>query len=213
MATFIEKHEHQRICDFWKLLVNRLQATDGIILKERKGMFIIQSTQPSYSGHIFASSSCCTEYDGEVESELNGKICAGSLSRCGLRRSGSSVSEVAVTDRCQSDATQIELDFTVKCEQQLFVRTVTPCGEVGILQFDGYDTKQVFRPKQHGCGNGIWTIHVFQVIEHSEILLSTVSMPFNGVGTLYFAIGDDLHPTLVGKEFLHMPGACRKHSM
>ncbi|KAE9416473.1 hypothetical protein Angca_000054 [Angiostrongylus cantonensis] len=175
-------------------------------------MFIIQSNQPSYSGHTFASSSCCTEYNGKVESGLNEKS-SGGLSRCGLRRTGSNLSEVSVTDLCQSDATQVELDFTVKCKQQVFVRTVTPCGEVGTLQFDDYETKQVFRPKQHGCGNGIWAIHVFQVIDHSEILLSSVSMPFNGVGTLYFTIADDLHPTLVGKEFLHMSGACRKHSI
>ncbi|EYB81358.1 hypothetical protein Y032_0386g443 [Ancylostoma ceylanicum] len=44
-----------------------------------------------------------------------------------------------------------------------------------------------------------------------ETVLSTVTMPINGVGTLFFEVGDDLHPFLADKEFLHMTGACRKH--
>ncbi|KJH50154.1 hypothetical protein DICVIV_03717 [Dictyocaulus viviparus] len=176
-------------------------------------MFIIQSNKPSYSEHIFASSSCGTEYGGKVESELRTKNSIGGLPRCGLRRTGSNISEISLTHHCESDTTQIELDFTAKCDQQVLVRIVTPCGENGVLNFDKYDAEQVFRPKQHGCGNGVWTIHVFQMKDDSETILSSVSMPINGVGTLYFMIGDDFYPTLVGKEFLHMSGACRKHSV
>ncbi|XGW02782.1 hypothetical protein V3C99_014648, partial [Haemonchus contortus] len=170
-------------------------------------MFIIQSNQPNYCGHTFASSSCHTEYDGKVEAALQTKTALGGLSR-GLRRTGSNLSELSLSAICDSDATQIELNFDVKCSQHLFVRAETPCGELGMLEFTGNDVEQVFRPMQHGCGNGVWKI---EVIDESETVLSTLSMPINGVGILYFEIGDDMCPSLVGKEFLYKSGACRKH--
>ncbi|KAL6741057.1 hypothetical protein Aduo_014351 [Ancylostoma duodenale] len=173
-------------------------------------MFIIQSNQPNYCANTFASSSCHTEYDGKVESELQAKVSLGGLSR-GLRRTGSNLSELSLPDRCEYDVSQIELDFTTKCQQPVCVRVETPCGEIGTLEFNEFVTEQVFRPMQHGCGKGVWKIDVLQVVDQSEVVLSTVSMPINGVGTLFFVVGDDLSPYLADKEFLHMTGACRKH--
>ncbi|VDN33766.1 unnamed protein product, partial [Cylicostephanus goldi] len=68
-------------------------------------MFIIQSNQPSYCTNTFASGSCHTEYDGQVESALQTKCAMGGLSR-GLRRTGSNLSELSLSDRCDYDATQ-----------------------------------------------------------------------------------------------------------
>ncbi|KAK6030999.1 hypothetical protein OSTOST_02857 [Ostertagia ostertagi] len=102
----------------------------------------------------------------------------------------------------------IELNFDVKYQQHIFVRVETPCGEHGTLEFTDGDVEQVFRPMQHGCGNGVWKI---DVIDESETVLSSLSMPINGVGILYFEIGNDMCPSLIGKEFLHKSGACRKH--
>ncbi|WKY11513.1 hypothetical protein Q1695_003240 [Nippostrongylus brasiliensis] len=134
-------------------------------------MFIIQSNKPQYCGHTFASSSCHTEYDGKVEAALQHKTSLGGLSR-GLRRTGSNLSELSLTTICDADATQIELNFLVKCKQQqeqsVFVRVETPCGEVGIMEFSETleGQEQVFRPAQHGCGNGTWKVDVYQLIDN-----------------------------------------------
>ncbi|KAK6754526.1 hypothetical protein RB195_013493 [Necator americanus] len=175
-------------------------------------MFIIQSNQPNYCTNTFASSSCHTEYDGKVESALQAKTSLGGLSR-GLRRSGSNVSELSLPERCDYDVTQVEFDFSLKSQQSIHIRVETPCGEIGTLEFNEFITEHVFRPMQHGCGNGVWKIDVLQIVDGSETVRSSVSMPINGVGTLFFVIGDDLRPFLADKEFLNIPGACRKHSV
>ncbi|EYB81356.1 hypothetical protein Y032_0386g442 [Ancylostoma ceylanicum] len=131
-------------------------------------MFIIQSNQPNYCANTFASSSCHTEYDGKVESELQAKVSLGGLSR-GLRRTGSNLSELSLPDRCEYDVSQIELDFTTKCQQPVCVRVETPCGEIGTLEFNEFVTGQVFRPMQHGCGKGVWKIDVLQVVDERYV--------------------------------------------
>ncbi|VDM69688.1 unnamed protein product [Strongylus vulgaris] len=131
-------------------------------------MFIIQSNQPNYCGNSFASGSCHTEYDGQVESALQTKAALGGLSR-GLRRTGSNLSELSLSDRCDYDATQIELDFTIKHQQPVCIRVETPCGETGTLEFNDVITENVFRPMQHGCGKGVWKIYVLQTTEERYI--------------------------------------------
>ncbi|ETN81973.1 hypothetical protein NECAME_08275 [Necator americanus] len=127
-------------------------------------MFIIQSNQPNYCTNTFASSSCHTEYDGKVESALQAKTSLGGLSR-GLRRSGSNVSELSLPERCDYDVTQVEFDFSLKSQQSIHIRVETPCGEIGTLEFNEFITEHVFRPMQHGCGNGVWKIDVLQIVD------------------------------------------------
>uniref|UniRef100_A0A1I7XG19 CUB domain-containing protein n=1 Tax=Heterorhabditis bacteriophora TaxID=37862 RepID=A0A1I7XG19_HETBA len=172
-------------------------------------MFIIQSKQPSYCGHSFASSSCQTEYNGKVESALEAKTSLGGLSK-GLRRNSSNLSQLYVQDHCVADATQIEIDVSSITNSPFFIRIVTPCGESGVLHFTQYGTAQVFKPQQHGCGHGIWKFEVYQFIDNSETLLISETMQLYGVGTLFFTVDDDLHPRLSGQEFLYMSGLCAK---
>ncbi|KHJ77957.1 hypothetical protein OESDEN_22423, partial [Oesophagostomum dentatum] len=129
-------------------------------------MFIVQSNQPNYCASTFASSSCHTEYDGEVESALQAVQAKGlgSLSRR-LRRVDSNLSELPPCDHCDFDATQIELDFTSKQQQPVLVRIETPYGETGLLELSESTVEHVFRPTQHGCGNGIWKIAVIEAAD------------------------------------------------
>lgn len=76
---------------------------------------------------------------------------------------------------------QVELNFIVKTQQPLpvFVRVETPCGEIGAMEFGAeHDAEQVFRPMQHGCGNGQWKIDVYQMIENRLVRLGILSFSF-----------------------------------
>ncbi|PAV67930.1 hypothetical protein WR25_01181 [Diploscapter pachys] len=175
-------------------------------------MFVMHSKPATYApcSGPFASSSCQTEFDGKMEAQIETKCTLGMGS--GMRRNSSNLSQLSSYHHshettCPADATQIEIDFSAITSKPFDVVIHAPNGEEGRLEFEQYGTAQIFTPHQHGCGHGLWT---FEVRDRSGSVVNTEKMQLDGVGSLFFTVGDDLAPRLSGQEFLYMSRPCPK---
>ncbi|CAD6187054.1 unnamed protein product [Caenorhabditis auriculariae] len=173
-------------------------------------MFVLHSKPVTFScGGPFASSSCQSEYDGKMEAALESKVAVGGLRRS-LRRTSSTLSQqLSSLEICQADATQIEIDVTSGTSSHFYVKIFVPTGEVGLLEFPTYGETLSFTASQPGCGHGVWKFVVCTAVDGKEETLVEKTMNLDGVGTLFFAIDEDLRLRLADQEFLHM-GHCHK---
>ncbi|KAK0410633.1 hypothetical protein QR680_005243 [Steinernema hermaphroditum] len=156
----------------------------------------------------------CLE-DSFATFEIKPKFSNASLSRSKIKRTVSSLSGHECTHSkqqensvCIVEARQIEIDFASLTASEFFVQIEAPNGESsGLLDFCGYGKTMNFSPKKEGCGHGIWT---FKILQGPKLtLVHEETMYLDGVGSLFFTVGDDLRARLTSQEFLRLPSASR----
>uniref|UniRef100_A0A915B4Y1 Uncharacterized protein n=1 Tax=Parascaris univalens TaxID=6257 RepID=A0A915B4Y1_PARUN len=193
-------------------------------------MFMVSTTNavPIYTSYtaIAPSSSSCDI--GRMFSDMNiGEDLAassesdksfGGLSRSiRMKRSVSSLKgsngqgcDIDLKTRCIVEARQIEIDFSSITSKSFMVRISAPNNEMSnLLVFSTYGTTGYFCPKMDGCGHGMWTFEVLQQDGSRLVTVASQTMYLDGVGSLFFTVGDDFEPRLSSREFLRLPSACR----
>uniref|UniRef100_A0A914RI53 Uncharacterized protein n=1 Tax=Parascaris equorum TaxID=6256 RepID=A0A914RI53_PAREQ len=104
----------------------------------------------------------------------------------------------------------IEIDFSSITSKSFMVRISAPNNEMSnLLVFSTYGTTGYFCPKMDGCGHGMWTFEVLQQDGSRLVTVASQTMYLDGVGSLFFTVGDDFEPRLSSREFLRLPSACR----
>ncbi|TKR60405.1 hypothetical protein L596_027658 [Steinernema carpocapsae] len=145
---------------------------------------------------------------------------SGSLSRSGkIKRTVSSLSgngfecthsKQQEKTGCMVEARQIEIDFASLTTSEFAVQIEAPNGESSdFLDFETYGKTMSFSPKKEGCGHGEWTFKIFQHQGAKLVVVHEDSMFLDGVGSLFFTVGDDLRNKLSSQEFLRLPSASR----
>uniref|UniRef100_A0A1I8AC60 CUB domain-containing protein n=1 Tax=Steinernema glaseri TaxID=37863 RepID=A0A1I8AC60_9BILA len=148
--------------------------------------------------------------------DLRPKLSTVSMSRSGkIRRSVSSLHECTHSKNqeasiCLVEARQIEIDFASLTATEFLVQITAPSGERSeLLDFNGYGKTMTFMPKGNDCGHGVWTFQILQRKGTQLTLVHEETMYLDGVGSLFFTVGDDLRARLSSQEFLRLPSASR----
>ncbi|VDM45561.1 unnamed protein product [Toxocara canis] len=129
---------------------------------------------------------------------------------CSLKGVNSQGCDIDRKNQCLVEAKQIEIDFASIASKSFMVRISAPNGEVSrLLEFTTYGSTDNFSPKMDGCGHGMWTFEVLQEHGSQIIAVASETMYLDGVGSLFFTVGDDFAPRLSSQEFLRLPSASR----
>jgi len=149
---------------------------------------------------------------------LAGNRCSSAMHRCvssptslGAAMKSSCQMQMADNTTCLVDAKQVEIDFATLTSHAFIVRITAPSGEESpLMNFATYGHTEFFSPKQTGCGHGTWKFEVLQSTNVNGVrLINEENMYLDGVGSLFFTVGDDLRPKLSSQEFLRLPSVSK----